>query len=33
MESTIFLENQNFPAFRLRVGLSLELEVVAFANE
>ena len=27
------LENLNFPAFRLQVGLSLELDVVAFANE
>ena len=30
---TFALENLNFPAFRLQVGLSLELNVVAFANE
>ena len=30
---TFALENLNFPAFRLQVGLSLELDVVAFANE
>ena len=30
---TFALDNLNFPAFRLQVGLSLELNVVAFANE